>query len=160
MILNQHYWKVLAIVLGIGVGISCKKNTTTVPQNVQNNCTVQRATSLLVNINVLSGSAQFFPISGIGGFTYIPSSQGGLSGIIVYRESQSQFIALERNCTKDGCANSKALVWIMTGNVQCKDSICGSVFNVIDGSVQTGPANIPLYQYKTTWDGTNLHIYN
>jgi Rieske Fe-S protein len=135
---------------------SCAKKSTN--QNVQNNCTISKAGSTPVNYTILAGSGQFFPISIIGGYTYI--SGYGVKGILVYRLSQSQFMAYERSCTKDGCDNAKALVWVQTGNTACKDSICGSNFSIMDGSIQNGPATIPLYQYHTTWDGNQLHIYN
>ncbi len=135
---------------------SCKKSSNN--QNVQSNCTVSKAISTPVNFTILSGSGQFSPL------TIFPSSiyvgYVGISGIIIYRMSATQFLAFERNCTKDGCSNAKSIVWVQAGNSALKDSICGSVFSIQDGSIQTGPANVPLYQYHTNWDGNQLHVYN
>jgi len=135
---------------------SCKKSSSN--QNVQSNCTVSKAISTPVNFTILKGSGQFFPISTPGGSTYV--SNVGISGIIIYCLSANQFLAFERNCTKDGCTNAKSMVWVQTGNTALKDSVCGSNFSIMDGSVQTGPATIPLYQYHTNWDGNQLHVYN
>ncbi|HWY37159.1 MAG TPA: hypothetical protein VNY73_01275 [Bacteroidia bacterium] len=136
--------------------MACSKSTTN--QNVQSNCTISKATSTPVNFTILSGSGQFFPISTPGGYIYV--NNVGISGIIIYRQSASQFVALERNCTKDGCNNSKAIIWVQTGNTSVKDSICGSTYSILDGSIQTGPAIVPLYQYHTNWDGNQLHVSN
>ncbi len=124
---------------------------------MQSNCTVSQASQTPVNFTILAGSGQFFPLNTIGGYTYV--SNVGIKGILVFRLSSNQFIALERSCTQDGCNATKALVWFQPGNA-CKDSICGSVFSASDGSVQTGPASISLYKYNTNWDGNQLHIYN
>ena len=141
----------------VAIIFSCKKSQPA--QNVQNNCVVNQVSQIPVNITILAGSGQFFPISVVGGFTYV-YLQSPSKGIVVYRLSQNQFMAFERSCTQDGCNNTKALVWVQTGNTTLKDSICGSTFSIYDGSVQTTPAKIPLYQYHTSWDGNQLHIYN
>jgi len=135
---------------------SCKKSSTN--QNVQNNCTVSKAISTPVNFTILSGSGQYFNMANPGQSIYV--NNVGISGIIIYHQSPNQFLAFERNCTKDGCNNAKSIVWVQAGNASMKDSICGSVFSIYDGSVQTGPATIPLYQYHTNWDGNQLHVYN
>ena len=144
---------VFALVLLVA---SCSKSSSN--QNVQTNCTVSKAISTPVNFTILSGSGQFFPLTSPGGYIYV--SNVGISGILIYRLSANQFMAYERNCTKDGCNNVKSLVWVQTGNTALKDSICGSNFSIMDGSIQNGPATIPLYQYHTSWDGNQLHIYN
>ena len=135
---------------------SCSKKSTVV--NVNNNCTYSNATNAQVNFTILSGSAQFFPLNVTGGYTYVAGY--GLKGILVYRVNSTQFVAFERSCTQDGCNNTKALVWVQTGNTAVKDTTCGSMFNIFDGSIQQGPASIALYQYHTTWDGNQLHVYN
>ena len=147
---------IILLFTAIALVFSCKKSSNN--QNVQNNCTVSKAISTPVNFTILYGSGQFFNLSSPGGFIYV--NNVGISGIIIYRQSANQFLAFERNCTKDGCNNTKSIVWVQTGNVSMKDSICGSVFSISDGSVQTGPATIPLYQYHTNWDGNQLHVYN
>jgi Rieske Fe-S protein len=143
-------------VLTVVLFLSCKKKSTN--QNVQTNCTITKAQATPVNLIILAGSGQFFPISTIGGYTYV--SGYGIKGIVIYRLSQNQFIALERSCTKDGCDVSKAMVWTQAGNTSVRDSVCGSSFMLSDGSILTGPATIPLYQYHTSWDGNQLHVYN
>lgn len=135
----------------------CKKKEET-PQNVATNCVYNQATGLQVNFAILSGSAQFFPLNNIGGSIYVNGY--GLNGIVIYRVSQNQFVAFDRACTYDGCNNTTAKVWMETGNTSMRDSVCKSVFNSADGSVQQAPATVQLYQYQTSWDGNTLQVYN
>jgi Rieske Fe-S protein len=142
-----------------GITFSCSKKNTT--QNVQNNCVYTNAPSAQVNFAILAGSAQFFPLNVTGGYIYVSGYGYQSRGILIYRVNQTQFVAFDRNCTKDGCTNTKAIVWVPTTNTTiCKDSVCGSIYNIFDGSVQQGPAVVPLYQYHTNWDGNQLHVYN
>jgi len=148
--------KIVFVLIGGFLIFSCAKKSTT--QNVANNCTYSNATNAQVNFAILSGSAQFFPINVIGGYTYVAGY--GYRGILVYRLSQNQFMAFERGCSHDGCTSANHIVKVQTGNTAVKDTICGSTYNITDGSIQTGPASVPLYQYHTNWDGNQLQIYN
>lgn len=150
--------KIPLLMLCTGLALMfCKKKDNQV-QNVSENCVYSQAANAQVNFALLSGSAQFFPLNNIGGSIYV--SGYGLNGIVIYRVNQNQFVAFERSCTYDGCNNAKAKVWVQTGNGSMRDSVCASVFNIADGSIQQGPASIPLYQYHTSWDGNQLQVYN
>ncbi|MFH2144285.1 MAG: hypothetical protein ABIJ97_17795 [Bacteroidota bacterium] len=83
----------------------------------------------------------------------------GVLGIIMYRKSETEFIALERMCTyktSDRCA----VVPDSTGYfVEC--SCCSSKFNLTsDGYIENGPATRPLVQYLTSFDGQKIHVTN
>lgn len=113
-----------------------------------------------VTINVLDPS--FVNLQGVGGSAYIDA---GVRGIVIYRVSIEQFNAYERNCTYD-CTNACGKVSLDTSGIllvdnDCGGSGCGSKFNIIDGSVLNGPAQYPLIQYTTSFDGMSmLRIYN
>ncbi len=94
-------------------------------------------------------------LNAVGGWKYIPA---GTKGIIVYRRSQTEFAAFERNCTFDPNVPA-SLVKVLSG-ISAIDSVCMSRFSIYDGSVINGPATQPLYQYQTFFDGTTLRIYN
>jgi nitrite reductase/ring-hydroxylating ferredoxin subunit len=150
--------KIAALLIAlVAVAVCCKKEENP-PQNVQTNCVHSNASAAQVNFAILSGSAQFFPLNNIGGSIYV--SGYGLKGIVIYRVSQNQFVAFERSCTYEGCSNTKAKVWMETGNTSLRDSVCKSVFNSSDGSIQQGPATVQLYQYQTAWDGNQLQVFN
>ena len=91
-----------------------------------------------------------------GGWTYI---NGGSRGIIIYRASNDAFKAYDRHCTYDS-SNSCALVSVDLSNITGFDDCCGSKFILTDGSVTQGPANLPLKQYQTSFDGNELRIFN
>ncbi len=91
-----------------------------------------------------------------GGWTYI---NGGSRGIIIYRASNDAFKAYDRHCTYDS-SNSCALVSVEANNITGFDDCCGSKFILTDGSVTQGPANLPLKQYQTSFDGNELRIFN
>lgn len=94
-------------------------------------------------------------LNAVGGWVYVAA---GTKGIIVYRRSQSEFTALERNCSYDP-STTCSIVEVLSG-ISAIDSCCNSRFSIYDGSVINGPATQPLYQYNTTYDGSALRIYN
>jgi len=112
----------------------------------------------LVNVDIFihTTDPSFIDLNAVGGWTYI---NGGSRGILIYRASNNEFKAYDRHCTYDS-ANSCALVSVETNNITALDNCCGSRFLINDGSVSNGPANLPLKQYQTSFDGSVLHIFN
>lgn len=92
----------------------------------------------------------------IGQWVYVT---GGYKGIIVYRPQSDEFMAYERACPHDPLTEG-ARVEVETSGLIAVDSVCGSQFILTDGSPIKGPASIPLKQYRTSWDGYGLTIYN
>ena len=109
-----------------------------------------------VNITLYPSDPQYATNIGvIGGWVYIT---GGNKGIIVYRKSSNEFMAYERTCTYDPNTNSRLKV--LTDNVTIVDSLCGSKFLMLDGSIIQGPAAAALKAYSCDFNGSVLHIYN
>ncbi|MDH5604214.1 MAG: hypothetical protein OEY51_09750 [Cyclobacteriaceae bacterium] len=82
---------------------------------------------------------------------------GGVRGIILYRESSTSYHAYERNCTylpNDACAT----VNIDDSGLYMNDACCGSIFDFISGYPMSGPAFFPLQKYKTYLSGGVLTI--
>lgn len=126
---------------------SCKKS-----QNTGSNATITQANNTPVNIQVYISS--YPSLNNVGGYAYIANA--GVKGILVYRTA-TEFKAYERSCTYDGTTQASAKVWVESGNMTlCKDSACGSEFNLYDGSKSSGPASFALKQYTATYDGTNV----
>ncbi len=123
----------------------CKKNveTTTVP-------------IVTVNVTLYTNTPSFLPLNTIGGWVYV---SGGVRGIIVYRYSDTEFRAYERNCTYEP-SNSCATVSVDNTNIVAVDTCCGSQFTIVDGNVIQGPARSSLVQYATYYDGNVLTISN
>ena len=122
---------------------SCKKDET--------NDIAQNYVDFTLYINEPSNIA----LNAVGGWAYV---NAGTKGIIIYRRSQTEFTALERNCTFDPNA-SCSIVEVLSG-ISSIDSCCNSRFSIYDGSVINGPATQPLYQYRTVFDGVALRVYN
>lgn len=126
------------------VFVSCKKNTESAIPYVS------------VNFYIYTSDPDFIDLNAVGGWTYVT---GGSRGIIIYRYSNTEFKAYDRHCTYNP-SNSCALVSVDVNNIQASDVCCGSVFSLVDGSVNNGPAGFPLKQYQTSFDGSRLHVYN
>lgn len=109
-----------------------------------------------VDIYIYTNNPSYISISVVGGWTYI---SGGVRGIIVYRKNSTEFMTFERNCTfqsTDACAT----VTVDSNGIMATDTCCHSQFLLTDGSVVKAPASLPLKQYRNTYDGNVLHIYN
>lgn len=126
---------------------SCKKNNQS--ENVP-----KVYVDLLLQLNLPSYTA----LNTINNWVYV---NGGNRGIIVYRRTSQDFVALERNCTYDP-EKSSATVEVQSNNITAIDSACGSKFQITDGSVTQGPATRSLVQYHAEYDASRneLHIYN
>ncbi|MBL7883168.1 MAG: hypothetical protein JNL69_03815 [Bacteroidia bacterium] len=134
----------ILVTLFITGSFSCKKDN---DNNVPNTA---------VDIYIYVNNPSFFNLNAVGGWVYIT---GGVRGILVYRKSNTEFAAYDRNCTfqsSDPCAT----VVVDNTNIIARDTCCNSRFSMYDGSVLQGPAGLPLKPYATTFDGNVLHIYN
>jgi len=130
----------------------CKKKN----KAVQDNLPYQT-----VNITIYPSDPLYVAKLGhIGGWIYI---NGGVNGIIVYRKSQngaSDFVALERTSTYLP-QDAGAAVKVQSDNFTLKDTVSGSRWQIVDGSVMSGggPATLPLRGYSTLYDnGTDKLI--
>jgi len=85
-----------------------------------------------------------------GGYVYL--NEGGMSGIILYRESETNYIAYERRCSVD----DDAPVMVDGSGLFMKG--CGSTFSFSDGYPTGGPVRNPLLKYRTSLEGTKLTI--
>lgn len=136
--LKKHIFLFLTLTLLFSF---CKKKKT-----VQDNIAYQP-----VNITIYPNDPIYFKIQVVGGWVYI---NGGVNGIIVYRQSQtgaSDFIAIERTSTYLPNEPS-ALAKVQSDNFTLKDTVSGSKWQLNNGSVLSGPATLPLRQYQAIYD--------
>lgn len=108
-----------------------------------------------VNIVININEPLFFNLTVPTGWVYIT---GGSRGIIVYRISENEFIALERHSTYD--PNSNCAVAVTDNNQIVQDPCSGSQWLITDGSVVKGPANRPLIDYDVSFQNPYLYINN
>ena len=87
---------------------------------------------------------------------------GGYRGIIIYRASLEEFKAYERTCTYDPTLTCSRLVIDPGSNIMALDTCCGSSFLLLDGIPNSGPATVPLKQYRTSFDAASslLRVFN
>ncbi|MBS1634837.1 MAG: hypothetical protein JST26_02870 [Bacteroidetes bacterium] len=139
-------FSILLLIVAVFSSVSCKKKKTVVdPIPYQT-----------VYIKLYPNDPLNFKIQAIGGWIYV---SGGVNGIIVYRKSNAEFIALERTSTYLP-NDAGALAKVRPDNFTCRDTVSGSEWQIIDGAVTKAPATLPLKQYHTNYDGNLLLITN
>jgi hypothetical protein len=92
-----------------------------------------------------------------GGYKVISSADGGVQGIIVYRQNLTTYIAYERNCSyhpNDACVT----VEVHSSRLYMHDPCCNSTFRFETGEPTGGPAWRPLRKYETLLTGSELTI--
>lgn len=109
-----------------------------------------------VNFAIPINDPAYLNLQTIGGWEYI---SGGSRGIIIFRASQNEFKAYDRHCTFQP-SSTCAIVSVDANNITATDDCCGSSFILTDGSVTKPPANFPLKQYSTSFDGTTIIVKN
>jgi nitrite reductase/ring-hydroxylating ferredoxin subunit len=109
------------------------------------------------DVYIYTANPSFNSLNAVGGWAYV---NGGVRGIIVYRRSNEEFVAFDRNCTFDPDKTCATLSVDKNNNILAADSCCGSKFNIYDGSVTRSPATRGLRQYNTYYNGSSLHITN
>lgn len=117
-----------------------------------------------VNVALQLTSQQYAALRTVNGAVVLPSGSsgrvdgGGIKGIIVVRQPDNTYRAFERNCPYQPY-NACALVTLDRSGLFMKDTCCGSQFN-LQGQVTGGPSPLPLLQYGTSLQGTQLNILN
>ena len=125
------------------MAISCKKENQTGVPPVQ----------LDVSINITFPS--YADLQVVGGWAYLT---GGSQGLIVYRNSQDEFTALDRHCPV--LPENLCHVIVDEDGIIARDTACcDASFLIVDGQPLT-VSGVGLRRYNTTFNGTILRIYN
>ena len=114
-----------------------------------------RVPDVPVNIAINIYQPDFFNLTVPSGWVYIT---GGSRGIIVYRKSTTEFIALERHSPfqpEDNCA-----VIVNEDNVIVSDPCSDSQWLITDGTIIQGPTAFALETYRTSFSDPILYITN
>ena len=83
---------------------------------------------------------------------------GGSQGLILYRYTLDQFVALDRHATADIPAGCQ--VQVEEDGLILTDPCSNAQWLIIDGSVVDGDASLPLHRYATAWTPPILRVYN
>ena len=105
------------------------------------------------NIEINLTNIQYYNLTTLG---YV-EIDGGVKGIILYKNSSSDYIAYEKNCSYLPY-NNCAKVEIDGSGLFMTDPCCSSQFSFADGVPIGGPASLPLRRYRTILNGNFLII--
>lgn len=109
-----------------------------------------------VDFTIYPNDVMYYKLNTYGGYEYFT---GGVSGIVVYRLDEWTFLAYDRSCSFDW-EESDSWIWVHPNGIMLVDSLCGSTYSILDGSVISGPAKWPLREYRTRYDGVRLRVYS
>ena len=129
--------------------------TTLIILSCEGNLNVSPIPDVPVNLEVNLNDIDNTPLRQIGGYIYLT---GGVRGIILYRRSQNEYKAYDRNCTYQP-EEAGAVVSFHSSGFYLEDTCCGSVYDT-DGFPTGGPAEFPLKEYQISRSGDILFITN
>lgn len=113
--------------------------------------------SVPVKVSIYPNDPLNFKLQSIGGWIYY--NNVGINGIIVYRKSEEEFVAIERSSSYLP-NDTAARAYVRPDNFILLDTISHSRWRIVDGGVVKGPAEWPLRLYGATYDGNVLRITN
>lgn len=108
-----------------------------------------------VDVELSTNLPQYNNLNFINGWVYLDE---GYNGIIAYRVNNDEVKAYDRQASYN--VREKCKVFVDTGSTYCTDTCSGSQWLLLDGQVLRGPASLPLREYQTSFDGSNLIITN
>lgn len=87
---------------------------------------------------------------------------GGEGGVLVIRlnaqEGIDDFSAFDRSCPFELSPDCR-VKWDVNDPCYAVCPCCKSKFNLINGTVESGPSKFPLYVYGCDYLGGNIHVY-
>jgi len=110
-----------------------------------------------VNFWIYPNDVSYLDLNYYGGHMYFT---GGVNGIVVYRLNDAEFRAFDRACPHDWDDEDEPRISVEPDGITLKCEKCGSIFNILDGGVITGPAEFTLKQYHTKYDGMRLRVHS
>ena len=146
---------VFLMVIMLAAG-SCSKNPV--------NPNIIRAT---VQIDIDPNSVFYQQLNTVGGWIYVKNGDPGVylssssRGVIIYRLNSDTFKAYDRIPPNDPnkCGTNTMLV-VGSNFPFAKDPCTGNTYQLMDGTLFRGTGKYPMVQYRASYDGTKLHVYN
>jgi nitrite reductase/ring-hydroxylating ferredoxin subunit len=117
----------------------------------------QGVPNVYCNLTIYVNDPQNIMLTTVNGWKYF---DGGNRGVVVYRKSQTEFVAYDRTCPYKPDEASSIVNVDTTNNILLKDASCNSQFLLSDGTPISGAAVVPLKLFRTTFDGTVLRVTN
>lgn len=148
---KKYYYVILTVLVVFLMAVSCKKKKSTQA------ATPYPIPSIPVSVTIYPNDPTNFKLQAIGGWIYYQSA--GINGLVVYRKSQTEFVALERTSPENPDVPASA-VKVQSDNFTLKDTIKNATWQIVDGAVMNSSAAWPLRLYGTSYDGNALLIRN
>jgi nitrite reductase/ring-hydroxylating ferredoxin subunit len=117
----------------------------------------QGVPNVYCNLTIYVNDPQNISLTTVNGWKYF---EGGNRGVVVFRKSQTEFVAYDRTCPYKPGDEASIVEVDTTNNILLKDVSCTSQFLLGDGTPVSGPAVIPLKMFRVTFDGTVLRVTN
>lgn len=112
------------------------------------------------NTNINLNLPLYINLQGVGGWAYV--SGIGSKGVVVYRQSQQNFVAFDRHSPAKGSMDCVTGLEVDTNNFLILNDPCSNAqFSLYDGSIISGDTDWGLRSYITEYNGSEiLRIYN
>ena len=111
--------------------------------------------NVVVDINLNLTLPEFSDLQTVGNSVFI---NGGVKGIIVYRQGFDSYKTYDRNCSFEPSLSCAIIDSVNSSIAICK--CCNSKFLLSDGTPFDGPALLPLKKYQNNLSEDFLYIYN
>ncbi len=148
---NICNYTILTLVLCVFICLSCKKKKATQP------VAQYPIPYTPVNVTIYPNDPTNFAIQAIGGWKYY--SGAGVQGLIIYRKTQADFVAIERASPENPSVAGSALK-VQSDNFTLKDTIKNARWQIVDGAPMNSSSAWQLRLYGTTYDGNILKVMN
>lgn len=112
-----------------------------------------------VDIQIDPNSPEFPYLQIDNGSAYVRGGYNG-NGIIVFKKPFADFVAFDRTCPHDIYNTNSVVIVQNPYDIIATDTVCGSRFSLLDGSVLEGPSKFPLKQYDANYSNGWLYIRN
>ena len=110
-----------------------------------------------VSVTIYPNDPSYFKIQSIGGWIYYQGA--GVQGLIIYRKTQQDFVALERASPENPNVAASA-VKVQSDNFTLRDTVKNARWQIVDGAPMQGTSTWNLRIYGSTYDGNVLRIVN
>ncbi len=112
----------------------------------------------VVNFRISPNSTIYWELNSPGGWVYLIANYPS-RGVLVYRINLEEFMAYERTCPYDPY-EPDAKIEVEPSGITAACPSCGTKYIMLDGTPFEGPGQRRLKQYRTTYNGNTLHIFN
>jgi len=149
--------KIIIFFLITGVLLSCSKEKNDVIPDVYVDFSISLNDPLFFDLNAPGNSVTVNHLTNNMG---ISAAGYDYNGIIIYRADMTQFYAYDRTCPHDYAVNNIS-VKVNIDGIFAVCPNCGTRYALpAGGNPGSGIGKYPLKNYKTSFDGTYVHVWN